>query len=187
MQNKEAIRTLWKEAGILFAITLAAGIILGYVYELTKEPIRQQQEKAIQEACRQVFQEAEEFRTSNDALPVSLAEELADGGVTIGTVYEAYGASADGQGLLGYVVETTSSEGYAGDITLYVGITLDGTVNGVSILEISETPGLGMRAEEVLAPQFAGKKVSAFVLRRQAASRKMRLMPSAELLLLRMR
>lgn len=36
-----------KEAGILFAITLIAGLLLGFVYELTKEPIRQQEEKAV--------------------------------------------------------------------------------------------------------------------------------------------
>ena len=37
-----------KEAGILFAITLIAGLLLGFVYELTKEPIRLQEEKAVQ-------------------------------------------------------------------------------------------------------------------------------------------
>ena len=44
-----------KEAGILFAITLIAGLLLGFVYELTKEPIRLQEEKAVQEACQAVF------------------------------------------------------------------------------------------------------------------------------------
>lgn len=44
-----------KEAGILFAITLIAGLLLGFVYELTKEPIRLQEEKAVQEACRAVL------------------------------------------------------------------------------------------------------------------------------------
>ena len=41
-----------------------------------------------------------------------------------------------------FVVETTSSQGYGGNITLYAGIAMDGTLNGISILEISETPGL---------------------------------------------
>ena len=50
-----------KEAGILFAITLIAGLMLGVVNELTKEPIRIQQEKAIQEACRAVFADAASF------------------------------------------------------------------------------------------------------------------------------
>ena len=63
---------------------------------------------------------------------------------------------------MGYVIETTSGEGYGGNITLYAGITNDGIVNGVSILTISETPGLGMRAEEVLVPQFAEKQTAVF-------------------------
>ena len=80
-------------------------------------------------------------------------------GVKIGTVYRAL----DGTGSsLGYVIETTSGEGYGGNITLYAGITNDGIVNGVSILSIAETPGLGMRAGEVLIPQFAGKMATGF-------------------------
>ena len=50
-----------KESGILFAITLIAGLLLGFVYELTKEPIRLQEEKAVQEACRAVFADAQQF------------------------------------------------------------------------------------------------------------------------------
>ena len=38
MKNKSDIGTMLKEAGILFAITLIAGLLLGFVYELTKEP-----------------------------------------------------------------------------------------------------------------------------------------------------
>lgn len=46
MKNKNDIQAMLKEAGILFAITLIAGLLLGFVYELTKEPIRQQEEKS---------------------------------------------------------------------------------------------------------------------------------------------
>ena len=63
---------------------------------------------------------------------------------------------------MGYVLTVTSHEGYGGDITFTMGIGNDGTLNGISILNISETAGLGMRAEEILKPQFAGKNVSAF-------------------------
>ena len=36
MKNKNDIQAMLKEAGILFAITLIAGLLLGFVYELTK-------------------------------------------------------------------------------------------------------------------------------------------------------
>ena len=40
------LRGMLKGAGILFAITLISGLILGAVYQLTKEPIAAQEEKA---------------------------------------------------------------------------------------------------------------------------------------------
>ena len=57
---------------------------------------------------------------------------------------------------------TLDKEGYGGDIQFTLGITNEGTTNGISILAISETPGLGMEAESVLKPQFEGKKAAQF-------------------------
>ena len=140
MKNKNDIQAMLKEAGILFAITLIAGLLLGFVYELTKEPIRQQEEKAVQEACQAVFADAEHFEELDAYTPsADTAQKLADTGITIGTVYEAQDASGT---QLGYVIQTTTSEGYGGNIVLYVGIRLDGT--------------------DVLVPQFHNKNVKSF-------------------------
>ena len=66
---------------------------------------------------------------------------------------------------LGYIFNVTTAEGYGGDISLTVGIQADGTVNGYSVLSISETAGLGMNAQEAdWAGQFAGKQVDAFTV-----------------------
>ena len=65
----------------------------------------------------------------------------------------------------GYVITTTDKEGYGGDIQITVGITADGTVNGVSILTINETAGLGMRAKEpAFYEQYQGKQTERFVV-----------------------
>ncbi len=159
-RNKDR-KNVCKDAGILFVITLIAGLVLGFVYELTKEPIRLQEEKAIQEACQAVFAEKEglTFREDTYVPGVAVQTELASKGVEIGTIYQAL--MQDGS-LHGYVVQSTSKEGYGGNIILYVGILMDGTVSGVSILEIAETPGLGMNAEAVLVPQFKGVKTGEF-------------------------
>lgn len=161
MKNTSDIKVMLKEAGILFLITLLSGLMLGYVYDLTKEPIRIQQEKAIQEACAQVFpnEEGLNFEAQKYVPGTVLTEELTVLGVEVGTVYRA--TTADGT-LAGYVVESTSKQGYGGNIILYVGVTTDATVSGVSILEISETPGLGMKAEDELVPQFAQVNTDAF-------------------------
>jgi len=161
MKNKNGLISMFKEAGILLAITLVAGLALGFVYELTKEPIRIQQEKKIQEACKAVFTDASEFVKVNIVASPSLQQEFKENGVTVGTVFEAKDAS---ENVLGYVIETVSSEGYGGNIGLYMGIKNDGTLNGISILKIAETPGLGMEAENVLSPQFVDKKVTKFTV-----------------------
>ena len=145
-------KNMWRDAAILFAITLISGLLLGLVYQVTAEPRRQQQERKIREACQAVFAQAQNFEEISYVPGEALAQELSTDGVKIGTVYRALDSAGSS---LGYVIETTSGEGYGGNITLYAGITNDGIVNGVSILSISETPGLGMRAGEVLIPSPA--------------------------------
>lgn len=167
MKNKSDISVMLKEAGILFAITLIAGLVLGVVNELTKEPIRIQQEKAVSEACRAVFAQAGDFEELEYVPEEALTEELSGMGVKIGKIYRALGG--DGAGL-GYVLESTSTEGYGGNIVLYLGVTMDGTLNDISILEISETPGLGMQAPEVLVPQFHDRKADSFVYTKTGAA-----------------
>ena len=137
------MKNMLKDTAILFVITLVAGLFLGVVYEITKDPIAQQQEKARQEAFRAVFEEASDFEeielTQTDADTV--LENAGISGVTMNEAVKAIGS--DGS-LLGYCVTVTSHEGYGGDIKLTVGIKKDGTLNGISFLTIAETPGLGM-------------------------------------------
>ena len=166
MKNKKDLMVMLKETGILFAITLIAGLVLGFVYELTAEPRREQQERKIREACRSVFAEADDFAQLDVAVTGDQQESFKQLGARIGTVYEALDQKKD---RLGYVIQVVSTEGYGGNIGLYLGIQMDGTLNGISILEISETPGLGMEAEDVLVPQFAEKQVSAFTYTKTGA------------------
>lgn len=146
------MKSMIKDAAILFAITLISGLLLGVVFEVTKEPIAVQEAKRKNEACKEVFQEASKFETLEGAV-------LEGGNATINEVSEAI---AEDGAVLGYVLDITTHEGYNGDIQFTMGIRMDGTVNGISLLSIAETPGLGMKAEEVLKPQFAGKNVSLF-------------------------
>lgn len=138
---------------ILFAITLIAGFLLGAVYEVTKEPIKVQGEKKKMEACREVFADAKQFEQAQ--------VELFSGNDAVDINEVSKALSEDGS-LLGYVLELTTHEGYNGDIRFTMGIRLDGTLNGISLLSISETPGLGMKAEEVLKPQFTNRKANQF-------------------------
>lgn len=149
------MKSMIKDAAILFAITLISGLLLGIVYEVTKDPIAAQEAKRKNEACKEVFQDAVNFESLELSVPESGEKASA-------TVNEVSVAVAEDGTLLGYVLDITTHEGYNGDIQFTMGIRLDGTVNGISLLSIAETPGLGMKAEEVLKPQFAGKNVSLF-------------------------
>lgn len=149
-----------KNTLILTAITVIAGLALGTVYEVTKAPIAKAQEAAKQEACQQVYPEADNFE------PVEVDQDAAENAIkdmgTNATVDEVYTAQMDGQDV-GYVVTTTDKDGYGGNIQISVGIMSDGTVNGISILSISETAGLGMRATEPkFYNQYAGKQAERF-------------------------
>ena len=118
-----------KDALILFAITVVAGLLLGVVYDVTKEPIAQQKEKAKQEACADVFAAAAAFETVTDAQGAAMSDAV--NGVDIDEVM--YAMDGDGN-LAGYVITVTDHEGYGGDIQFSMGVTLDGTLNGISIL-----------------------------------------------------
>lgn len=156
------MKSMMKDAVILFAITLIAGLLLGVVYEVTKEPIVLQQTKRKNEACKEVFQDAVTF----EALELSMPETGEKASATINSVSAA--VAEDGS-TLGYVLDITTHEGYNGDIQFTMGIRMDGTVNGISLLSIAETPGLGMKAEEVLKPQFAEKNVGQFTYTKTGA------------------
>lgn len=157
------MKQMMKDAMILFLITLISGAALGLVYEVTKEPIAQQEQKAKNEAYQNVFEAAEDFTElteeaySSDALTAFVKENGFD--ASIDGVAQAL--SGDGS-VLGYIITVTDHEGYGGDIQFTMGVADDGTLNGISLLSISETAGLGMRAGEVLVPQFAGKQVEKF-------------------------
>ncbi len=158
MDNEK--KSMIKDALILFAITLVAGLLLGFVYDVTKEPIAQQKAKAKAEACKNVFAEADSFEAvvSEDG-PTAYFVAGRESNVDIDEVMQAFDSSGQ---LLGYVITVTDHEGYGGDIQFSMGVTLDGTLNGISLLSISETAGLGMKAGDVLVPQFANKKVESF-------------------------
>ena len=162
------MKEMMKNTGILLAITIVAGLLLGLVYQITKEPIANQEAKAKQEACQEVFEDAASFEAVElVAVDEAAWSEAGYGQESIDDVMAAKDAAGE---LLGYVLTITTKEGYGGDIQFTIGVRMDGTLNGRSLLAISETAGLGMRAEEVLKPQFANKQVEKFEYTKSGAT-----------------
>ena len=137
--KKEFIRL----SGMLCLITLVAALLLAGVNSLTEERIAQASEKASQEAMQAIIPEATEFEPLSDS------------------VYEAKNAGK----TIGFAV-SVAPRGFGGAISMMVGISADGTVYGIEILENSETPGLGAKAAgEDFKNQFKGKDADLSVVK----------------------
>lgn len=150
------------DALILFAFTLVLGLILGGVYVMTKPAIDAANKAATDVAYKAVFADAADFVDVADFDKDAATEYVQGLGRkdTVDACVEAQDASG---AKLGYVITVTAKDGSQGSITFSVGIQNDGTVNGYSITDISETPGLGMKATEPeFSTQFNGKNVEAF-------------------------
>mgnify|MGYP005768896751 CR=1 FL=1 len=159
-----------KDALILFAITVVAGGCLGGVYEITKEPIERANQAAQIAAYQEVLPEAVDFNSDGmDEKIAASAEEIASQGY--GNVYiDSAAAAVDASGNnIGYVVSSTSGDGYGGEVKISVGIDGDGAVTGIAFLSLSETPGLGMNAtQDSFKGQFAGKNVDKLTVTKSA-------------------
>ena len=140
------------DALILTAFTLVLGFILALVQGITAEPIDKANKAAAQKAYQAVFSDAKSFEKYD--YDADEADKL---------VSDIETALDSNKETLGYVITVTAKDGSQGSITFSVGIKNDGTVNGYSITSISETPGLGMKAEEAdFYKQFENKKVDKF-------------------------
>ncbi|MHC1719836.1 MAG: RnfABCDGE type electron transport complex subunit G [Clostridiaceae bacterium] len=122
----------------LFIIAGMTGLILGAVHAITANPIAAQQKKTKDLALVEVLPAAKTFNKSDVKLSGSVLE---------------VNEGKDGDIIKGYAV-TVSSKGYAGDIQIMVGISAEGKIEGIKILSMSETPGLGAKASE---PEFSGQ------------------------------
>ena len=108
-----------KDALILFAITLVAGVLLGFVYDITKDPIAAQNEKAKQEAYKEVMADADSFEAlSGDAyseanITATFAAALqADAeNYTADEITEVVAGVKDGK-VIGLVVTVVAGDGY---------------------------------------------------------------------------
>ncbi|MBR0305375.1 MAG: RnfABCDGE type electron transport complex subunit G [Lachnospiraceae bacterium] len=162
-----------KDALVLFAITLVSGLCLGFVYDITKGPIEQATIDKNNRTYQEVLSSASSF-TEVEGSVEKIAElaasgELAGfGGVAIESVLEGTDASG---AAVGYVINSLSNDSYGGAVKISVGFDADGTITGVGIREINDTPGLGLKAKEPkFKDQYIGKNVDTLVVTKTGAS-----------------
>ena len=141
----------------LAIIAAAAGLALSGVYSMTKPVIEDQELQAKAAAYKAVCPDAESFEALEAA---DKAIQETEGGNWKGgnaKVNEFFvGKDAKGN-VAGYAVSVTA-KGFGGNVTMAIGLNPDGTIRKISFTELTETAGLGMRADEdVFKNQFEGK------------------------------
>ena len=160
-----------KDALILFLITVIAGLGLGAVYGITKAPIEKANYNIQQNAYRTVFPDADAFNDMDGFDSEKATEAAAAAGYADDTIENCVVAVDASGAELGYVISVTDPNSYGGDVTLSIGVTNDGTLNGYSITTINDTAGLGMKAkEDSFSSQFAGKQVESFEVTKTGAT-----------------
>ena len=168
-----ASKAFMKDALILFVITLVSGICLGFVYDITKGPIEQATIAANNKTYQQVLSTASAFTDmeGSDAAVADLNASgslAAFGGVAVESVLEGTDASG---AVVGYVINSLSNDSYGGAVKVSVGLDAAGTITGVGIREINDTPGLGLKAKEpAFLDRYLGKNVESLVVTKMGAS-----------------
>ena len=133
----------------LFVITAISGGLLGLVYGMTKDTIAEVDAKKNAKAIAEVLGTDENTRLDT---------------ATVGDLFYnlAYDANDN---LIGAAIKTYSNSGFNGRIELMVGILADGTINAISVLSQSETPGLGANmVQPKFKDQFNGKNPASYNL-----------------------
>jgi electron transport complex protein RnfG len=164
--------TLLKDAIALFLITLVSGLALSYVYEITKAPIEQQHIEKKLKANQAVFVEADNFTVDEELMALAETTDL----VSLNAIYEGVtideiSRAMSGSEAIGYNITVTTTTGYKDPITMVIGYTNDRTINGIELLSINETAGLGMNASKPeFIGQYVGKGVDQFTVTKTGAT-----------------
>lgn len=119
----------------LFIICLVSTTLLAFANQVTAPIIEELAVQTEIDARKTVLSDAEKFeeKTSNG---ISYVVGLDKNGKEVGMVF------------------TKTAKSYGGDIVVMTGINTKGEITGIDILQINDTPGLGMNAKK---PEFKDK------------------------------
>jgi len=138
----------------LLLVAAIAGLALGGVYVVTKEPIAKAKEAKLKSALGKVL-------PAFDTIHVQQVKPI-DGEDSL-TFYTGY----KNNDMVGTAIKTYSNKGYGGEIELMVGFKPDMTINNTAVLKHKETPGLGdkmSKSKSEWSNQFLGKNPAEFKL-----------------------
>jgi len=140
----------------VFALTLICCIsagVLGYVFQVTKEPIAASRQRVTLAAVRTVLPAFDKL-----ADPAALEAAAVAGEEGAPEMYAAF----QGEQFVGAAIKVSDPDGFGGEVAFMVGVTADARVHAIRLLSHKETPGLGTKlADAPFSDQFKGLEVPA--------------------------
>ncbi|MBC6713743.1 FMN-binding protein [Treponema sp. Marseille-Q3903] len=130
---------------ILVCYAVVSCAVLAVVNNFTAPKIAQNQIDKANEAMRQVFESADSFAQISDFEPAS---------TNAITISDFYLAKKDGK-VIGGVAQVSGPTYDKGKII--VGIDTNGTITGMQVLELSDSPGFGLKANDSTFKLPSGK------------------------------
>lgn len=124
-----------RQAIVLGCFALVIGSLLWAINALTIPQIEKNQHALLVDSLNQILPDS---RYDND-LTKSAVTVFDTAGKQNKTIYAAYYNKKPAAAI----IKTSTPDGYAGEITLLVGIDIGGVITGVRVLQHQETPGLG--------------------------------------------
>lgn len=122
---------------VITIISVIAALIIAFTFVKTKDTIATGQKQAQEEALKLVVPEGFEIseKTGDDS-----------------SVPQQYWVAEKGDEVL-YIFKIAST-GYSSNIVYLVSIDTNGGIQGMTVTEQSETPGLGTRVQEVISKKY---------------------------------
>jgi len=135
-------RPIWKSGVTLAIIAAVCTSLVAFTWQLTADRIEANKkawlERSLQPALAGLFFDGS---VTESIIVISPPHELPGSEAAI--IYRVY---ADEEPVAALFV-VSARDGYAGPIQILIGVTTDGSVTGVRVLEHRETPGLGDKIE----------------------------------------
>ena len=124
---------------VLVGVAVVIGAVLAWVNNITEKPIAEKAQQTLAAGIKEVMNSTDIKVEDPDTVKMEI-----QGKESIFTIHNVY--TTDGA-YLGSAVESTTM-GFGGDLKVLVGFNAEGTILGYTILQASETPGLGAKADK---------------------------------------
>jgi electron transport complex protein RnfG len=124
---------------LLGMFALGTTLLISATFLLTKDRIAIEQRKAEEKALLEIVPAS---RHDNSMLDDTIIVDASTAGLSLRDTKQIYLARQNGKAVAA-VIPVVAPDGYSGDISLIVGVNVDGSIAGVRALKHKETPGLG--------------------------------------------